>query len=94
MLDIIDMGRRCCNISLNIRLKQISSISRYENQLMKTQPTVHTNSHEPGRQFILENLRWLELEGILERKLKHLETAPTAPCKPSPAFPSQVPVQW
>ena len=32
---------------------------------MKTQPTVHTNSHEPGRQFILENLRWLELEGIL-----------------------------
>lgn len=42
---------------------------------MKTQPAVHTNSHEPGRQFILEKLRWLELEGILERKQNHLETA-------------------
>lgn len=37
---------------------------------------MHTNSHEPGRQFILENLRGLELEGILERKQNHLETAP------------------
>ena len=75
MPDLTDMGGRCSGISLNIRLTQISSTSRCENQLMKTQPAMHTNSHEPGRQFILEKLRWLELEGILERKQNHLETA-------------------